>query len=227
MEFAEKEHIYLRNGRQYKSVSQFINEFKIPFAKGLLAEQVAKKEGKTAEEIIGKWELNADVSSTYGTALHKAIEYWILYGDVPKIKHLKDVVTKFAEKHDREIIKPEIVVYDDEYLLAGTIDQLVILGNKLVKVKDVKTNVDIRKRAYQNFLPPLQSLSDTKLNHYTLQLSIYKHLLERKGFTVTGLELEHWDGEDFETIELEPFDVTPLFKTQQIEKVETQTATIQ
>lgn len=217
MQFSEEAHEYRKDGIRYTSVGEFLKHFTPEFPKGLIAEQVARKNGVQPNEVIAEWDLNADISCDYGHAIHKSVEYWIRYGKFPKAPHLKDAAEKFAAKHDRRTIEPEIIVFNDKYRLAGTIDQLVILAKKRCRLMDVKTNGDLYDKPRGVFLPPIQNLPHTKINKYRLQLSTYKKLLELKGWTVEGIEIEHWTGTVFDTIPLEPIDVEPLltkFKNQ-------------
>ena len=99
MDFSEQYHSY-DNGK-YQPVGDFLAQFKPIFPAGLMAGRVAKKENRTEDEVLAEWELNADVSRTYGTAIHKAIEYWIRSNKFPKHPHLELAVKKFSEKYDR------------------------------------------------------------------------------------------------------------------------------
>lgn len=208
--FNETEHTYRRDGKLYQSVGEFLKKFKPPFPKGYLAEKCAPKQGLTPDEVIAKWDLNAEVSTLYGNAIHKGIEYWIRYGEVSKLPHIQRAVEKFAEKFDRSRLVSELIVFSDEYLLAGTMDVVLKTGPKQVRILDIKTNGELTDKAKGKFLPPLQTLPFSKLNEYRLQLSTYKHLMELKGLTVEAIELEHWNGDTFTTIGLEPIDITPL-----------------
>jgi len=212
MLFNEERHTYERNGIVYTSVSEFIRKFKPKFEKEAIANAVAKKSGKTPQEITDKWELNAQISTNYGTSVHKGIEYWIRFGEISKLPHIKLSTEKFAEKFKGKKLESEIVVFDDELKLAGTIDQLELLGNKAVNIIDVKTNYEIDKEKRGYMLSPIQNIPNTKLNSYRLQLSMYKYLMERNGFTVNSIQLEHWEGNEYTTIPLEPIDVKILIK---------------
>ena len=210
MEFSEQEHKYTDNGKAYTPVNEWLSQFKTPFAKGAVAQRVAKKKGITAEEVIGEWELNAQIAINYGNAIHKGIEYWIKTGQTSGLDHIIKATNAFADKYDRSKLYSELIVKNDDLLLAGTMDVLVKLGNREVEIVDIKTNAELDKKAYNKFKEPLQDLPQTKINEYRLQLSTYKHLCELEGITVKALKLEHWDGHKFETLELKPIDITKL-----------------
>lgn len=81
-----------------------------------------------------------------------------------------------------EHLADEFVIGSEEYDIASAIDHLFInsLTGGLVLV-DYKTNTDIYKNEEyaKNMKMPLHKLKDTKLNHYAIQLSIYKYLVEK------------------------------------------------
>lgn len=92
-------------------------------------------------------------------------------------------------KDKLEHLQDEFIIGSSEYDIASAIDHLFInkLTGGLVLV-DYKTNTDIHKneKYAKKMKVPLTHLKDTTLNHYAIQLSIYKYLLEK----YTNLKLE-------------------------------------
>lgn len=99
-------------------------------------------------------------------------------------------------------------IYWAEYLVAGTIDCLLVKGKTFLivdwktnkdelkfrsgyykKVNGVKTDIWIDKKEY--FFKPISNVEYCKGNVYTLQLSLYAYLMELWGFTCVGLVLYH------------------------------------
>lgn len=99
-------------------------------------------------------------------------------------------------------------IYWAEYLVAGTIDCLLIKGKTFIivdwktnkdelkfkagyykKVNGVKTETWVDKKEY--FFKPISNIENCKGNVYTLQLSLYAYLMELWGYTCTGLVLYH------------------------------------
>lgn len=212
MEFKENSHSYIRDGYQYISVSEFLDLFKPPFKKEEISKAVAQREGVSQQFILNKWDLNSKISQDYGNAVHKGIEYWINYGESNKLKHIKKVIKEFSKLHDRENLMPEQVLYCDTYGIAGTIDQIEIIDSKNVNIVDVKTNHELSEKSYGKYLPPLEDLEKHKINDYTLQLSMYKYLIEINDVKVNNIMIEHWDGSKFNTIHLEPIDIKVLLE---------------
>lgn len=206
-------HVYCLNGKAFKqSVTELKNTFVKPFPAGMIAQAVAKKEGKEINDILAQWEANKDLSCAFGNAIDLAVRYWIDYGEEPKHPFLKGVVQDFAAKCDRDVRKANIVVYDEPLSLVGTMDILAITGDKKAIIEDVKTNGDITKPSKEKLLPPFDDLPATKINEYRIQLSIYQYLMERRGWTIEGLRLWHYGENGFACIELEPLDVTKIWQ---------------
>ena len=210
MTFDEKEHRYVKDGIEYLSVSRFLERFKPPFNKELISGMVAKKQGKEPDDILSMWNLNSEISTNYGTSIHKGIELFVKHKTISKLPHIKESTEKFIEKFKGKKLRSEIVAFDDEHRIAGMIDLLELLGNKRVRIIDIKTNYEMDKEKRGNFLAPIDTIPNTKINGYRLQLSMYKYLVEKHGFTVEGLQLEHWDGKEYHTIELEPINIEKL-----------------
>lgn len=113
-------------------------------------------------------------------------------------KYIEDGWTLYAEKR----------IYWWDFLIAGTIDCLLVKGN-LFMIVDWKTNkkkLEFRSGYYrkykgiettewvakdERFYPPLNNLPYCKGMVYTLQLSLYAYLLELWGYKCVGLTLFH------------------------------------
>ena len=102
----------------------------------------------------------------------------------------QQAVMFYNDYNDRLIpLADEYVVGSEEYDIASAIDHLFInkLTGGLVLV-DYKTNSDIHKneKYVKNMKVPLSHLKDSTINHYHIQLSIYKYLVEK----YTNLKIE-------------------------------------
>jgi hypothetical protein len=96
---------------------------------------------------------------------------------------------------------PELLIWDNDSLTAGTSDRVfieTILGERFVDIDDYKTNAKIdqksffvRGKGYQMMKPPVGHLMDCKHSHYHLQVSIYAYMLEKMGFTVRNVGYHH------------------------------------
>lgn len=155
-----------------------------------------------AEDIQDMWDLNALASSSFGTAIHTALE---LYG---RYKELSDYVGKSSNLHGNPVlrsavqlfykdhpgttnVKYECLVVDHAKKRAGRIDRVEYDEDGEVWITDFKTNTDI----------------DKSLSKYWLQLSFYAAILKANGLKVKGLKIYHYTGDKWDTIIGEVIDI--------------------
>jgi ATP-dependent exoDNAse (exonuclease V) beta subunit len=143
--------------------------------------------GKTDDEIKAIWEANRDLASGTGTKMHLAIEQYLneAFGRIdPKMKETKEweyFLNFWRDYSDTlEPYRTEWEVWDDKYLLTGSID-MVFKDKKTGEfhVYDWKRSKEIkRSNPFQSGLGPASHMDDTNLSHYTLQLNVYRWFLE-------------------------------------------------
>jgi ATP-dependent exoDNAse (exonuclease V) beta subunit len=170
----------------------------------LISKKCAERDGLDPQHFIDKWDLNAKISADLGGAIHKGVQYYINYGEVPKQIHISNVVEEFARLHEGKKLYSEVVVANDEKLLAGTIDVVESVEEGVVNLEDIKTNYTDIEKKNGKLLKPYDDIPDTKLNRYRLQLSLYKWILEQRGKIVNELSLYLWTGSEFNIINVEP-----------------------
>lgn len=91
-------------------------------------------------------------------------------------------------------IHPEVRMWNDQYKLAGTADQVVVLPGRKILIRDFKTNIELKyENKYEKMLDPISHLDNCNIVHYNIQLSIYGWMLEQFGYECLGLEIEHYD----------------------------------
>ena len=195
--FYKDGHYYEYKGEKVGiSVTRFIEQYANEFDKMGVAEKCAIRDNKTVEEILEEWEYKNKFACSKGSNCHiyaQSVwtdeEYYLESFD--GTQHFKDTCLKIFEQADRfhldfkgiyEHIQDEQIVGSYEYDISSAVDHLFY--NKLtgeVDLIDYKTNSDIRKneKYAKNMKVPLQKLKDTTLNHYFIQLSIYKFLIEK------------------------------------------------
>ena len=207
MDFNKENHLYEQDGVSYQSVSEWCEQFIKPFPAETIATAISKKKCIDKQDILDKWSMKADFAVDYGNSVHKAIEYYIKYGEIPDHSHLEKVVKEFIKLNTYKKLISEVIVYDEKTKIAGTIDILVALGNKEVIIRDIKTNGDLHKEAKGKLLPPYDSLEANSINKYTLQISMYKKLAEARGLKVVGTEIWYWGGSKFDIINIKTIEV--------------------
>jgi hypothetical protein len=212
--FVEETHKYYVNGSCEGNISctGFIHEFFGHFdPKAIITKMrrgknwaTSKYFGKTDEQIMAEWNANGKAASEAGTAMHLAIEQF-LHGSSEQIdpKIFDTIEWKYFMKfwnecgHDLEPYRSEWEVFCDnldktnkderKIKLCGSIDMIFRRKSdgKFV-IYDWKRSKEIKsENQFSSGLAPLDHLPDTNYWHYTLQLNVYKWILE----TYYGLEI--------------------------------------
>lgn len=149
--------------------------------------------GMPPQELVKTWES----SSLIGTQVHKEIDDHIKFGTYPLHSKSKLGVDWFRSlDFDRYEIFSETMIYSKEINIAGTVD--LVLRDKetdTIDIYDWKTSKAIEKTSFGGRVgstPATQTLLDCNFNHYSLQLSLYRYLLENfYGLKVETLTLLH------------------------------------
>lgn len=193
IEFDEATHTYRHKvtGEKLISVTKLIESLHEPFDKAKWLPKKAKERGISESELEAEWDEKRDRAASYGTRFHKYME------DKLNLVDTKDTfiaADKYLQDYREDLpIATEVRVGND--LAAGTFD-CIVKRNGMYVLKDWKTNavdkftLDSKKR----FLPPFEYLRDSKLVQYTLQLSIYRYMLN---VPIWKMELVHFTEEDY------------------------------
>jgi len=196
----------------FESVSSFISQFKKPFDADRIAGYVAKSRGTTKEEVLAEWKATAKEGTDLGTFVHEWIEdyYNDKEPDHPILLETKlsdldpmgtweertfDRVSKFKMLYEDRLHKldakhQELRIFSRKWGIAGTLDALFELDDKFY-VGDWKTNKkftddDHKEGRRQKMLYPFEDLWDNNLNGYSIQISMYRLMLEEAGFETAG-----------------------------------------
>ena len=213
--FHEPTHKYYVNGSCKGNISctGFVHEFFHHFdAKAIIAKMrrgpkwsTSKYFGMTDEQISKQWNDNGKQASSAGTAMHLAIEQF-LHGAPEEIDPA--VLTTPEWRHfmafwrdcgdDLEPYRSEWEVFTDsleadddrkerKIKLCGSIDMVFRRkSDGAFVIYDWKRSKEIKSdNPFSTGLAPLDHLPDTNYWHYTLQLNIYKWMLE----TYYGLKI--------------------------------------
>lgn len=202
--FYEQDHHYEYKGKRIGiSVTQLIEEYSNEFDADLIAEKVALKQGKSVQEVLDEWEYKNKFACTKGSTCHEFAQH-LWSGNEYTFKEFDNsesyfiatelITTQACNFHNDyenklEHLADEFVIGSEEYDIASAVDHLFVdKETKGIVLVDYKTNTDIFKddKYASKMKAPLQHLKDTKLNHYFLQVSIYKYLIEK----YSDLEIE-------------------------------------
>jgi len=157
-------------------------------------------QNKTDEEIKAIW----SNSGNLGTIFHARCEALYLRGEIPDFSTLEEYEKKeflqFLKFNHEHVIpkgyspfRTEWRVYNEELDLAGSVDMVYLnpkTGNLLVY--DWKRTKDLPKTSFGNKkgVWPLEHLPDSKFWAYSLQLNLYRRMLEQSyGVKVEGMFL--------------------------------------
>lgn len=211
LEFDEKEHIYKdKNGNILTSVTQFLGLFKEPFdPTGIIAYKCAQREGITKREIQERWAKTNRDACDLGHRIHGKIEKFLKTGEISNDQD-KDIVEEFSKIKFKGTIFSELRLKSDKYSLAGTCD-IATLNKEMVKISDIKTNKTFLCKSKYNkkLLYPINHLSDSHLNIYSLQILIYGELVKEHGWRFSPGQIL-WINP--ETRKIERYDVEDLEK---------------
>jgi ATP-dependent exoDNAse (exonuclease V) beta subunit len=195
LRYYQKSHTYRVGKKKLTSVTQFIGQFFSKFDAKEIARKLAKfpfnrKAGRGVRYWLNEWKK----SSEYGTLVHKEIENFIkgTHIELPD-KRTAQAINWLA--HCGMLpVDTEFILYDEDLGLAGTIDCIMedpVTGE--LTLVDWKTNKEIKKKSFDGKMgkQPINHLEDHSFNRYSLQLSMYRYLLEKKGFKVKNCLLIH------------------------------------
>jgi PD-(D/E)XK nuclease superfamily len=140
--------------------------------------------GMTRNEIKAKWDKNRDEAASAGTKMHLNIE--MFYNDADHSKDGKEWELFCGYREDFPNLKPyrtEMVVFAEDVKVAGSIDMVyhdpdddegfIICDWK--RSKEIKMNNRFGKGINHH----TRDLDDCNLIHYSLQLNLYKWILQR------------------------------------------------
>ena len=197
--FDEPTHIYTVNGvtKHYVSVSGLHHHLFAEFDADLVIKKMMKSPKwpqskwyylKTPEAIKAKWSADGKEASEAGTLMHLGIEMVMNGAEEqvePAVKLTKEweYFWNYWKKDSRtwEPWRTEWEVWDEEHKITGSID--MVYRNKLdgtFAIYDWKRAKKMEmENQYQSGLGPVKHLPDTNYWHYTLQLNLYRWLLEK------------------------------------------------
>lgn len=138
--------------------------------------------GKTPNEIKLLWEMNRDMAAKAGTEMHTDIEKF--YNSVFHTNTTTEYqqFLQFAKDTMLEPYRTEWTVFDEELKIAGSIDIVFVLPDGTMMIYDWKRSKGIVRNSQFEMYSTTECIShfpDTNFWHYSLQLNMYKTILER------------------------------------------------
>jgi hypothetical protein len=195
--FEEGSHTYRYETIKYDSVTTYLKNFKVPFDREYWSKKKADERGVDVSVVLNEWQQKADNANSLGTRVHKWIEdFWS--GNAPEVPAdpgLRDRIDKFMEVYDKRLsilmpLRSELKIFSRKWRLAGTIDQPFLFWSDkeqrpFLIIGDWKTNGDFKhddhpKGRYKKMLRPFTHLYENHHNDYSIQISLYRLILEEE-----------------------------------------------
>lgn len=193
--FVEEPHIYYVHGDPNNiSVTTLVHKYFPKFDANLVITRMmnsrkwpeSKYYGMTREEIKKQWSDAGTEATTKGTRMHKSFE--LFYNNVDTTEYENDeefrMFEKFVNDHDDLVTayRTEWEVYDEDHKIAGSIDMVFENRDGTLSIYDWKRSKEMKtKNSYgSKGFDHLSNFHDCNYVHYSLQLNIYKRILEKK-----------------------------------------------
>lgn len=175
----------------------------------IISKNSANSWGVAQQDVKDLWRSNGDLTSSFGTVVHKALEHYNRFretGDIiskkrgvtenycmPKHPILKGIVTEFSDLQKREgKIYSEVLISDINKGICGQADIILVIDpeKKICRVQDFKINIESTDLSSKHKpLAPFNSLPANKITKYQIQMSVYANMLQTSGWTVEGMDV--------------------------------------
>lgn len=199
--YKEPHEYHVNDKKMKKSVTKLVHdcfpEFnKEKIAKNIVHKQFNKQDSQyyqmTENDILEKWEANKNEACDAGTFLHESIELY--YNDCEFVNTTKEFTffENFEKDHaNLKAYRTEWEIYYEEKSIAGSVDMVFQNQDGTFSIYDWKRSKKIEKSNRFEFgLNDFDHLPNTNFWHYSLQLNIYKFILEMKyDFVIKDLYL--------------------------------------
>ena len=224
--FDDKYHKYYTDKRDsFTSCTSLIHNFFPKFDTETISKRYAAKHGLTQKEVLASWDKARNDGCELGTGVHDFVENKLTGGMVVPAKSDKESAMRVhaAKAADwltwrYDLLEVEKIIYSNDYGVAGMAD-LIMRDGDTIYILDWKTNKELKyNNRFQSGLDPIGDLEDCNYVHYTLQLNIYRHLLEKEGYYpdvskyVMQLIYLTVDGYEFIPIEDQQFNAHKILK---------------
>ena len=197
--FDEATHTYFNKKTKKKvpSVTTVLNSLQSPFDMDKQTKLKELETGIPAGIIKWTWDTKREIASNYGSRFHQYLED---HYNLNSPKGYFPSADKYISDYSEDVtVRTEFRVGND--VLAGTFDNLSVRGDGRYILKDWKTNADLTLKSDYKLLEPFSYLDKSKLTIYSLQLSLYRVLLD---IPIYKMELVHFKAHDYVVYDL-PF----------------------
>lgn len=203
IKFQAEGHVYtIDGGRGYTSVTTWGGSHFPKFDADVTIERMMNGKnwetseyyGMTPAAIKQQWTNNGAVASTLGTKLHDDIERTI---DGQEVVNTSLEYGHFLRYRDEKLtsnepFRTEWTIFDEEHKLAGSIDYAAVRSDGSIDLYDWKRTKEIKTNGFGRYAsaPCIRHLPDSNFWKYSIQLNIYRSILERcYGLVVNSMQL--------------------------------------
>lgn len=198
IDWYEKAKLYVSKRTDYQILEDLSSKW------GLTTEEMTRKFGDTftPELVRDIWKQSGVRATRGGTNYHNWKELEDSKNEgcvmVPLTNGVKDSLDLKTLEPDRTYL--ELLLYNHKARVAGQSDKVEIYADKSFKIKDYKVvnklltpdvqayyNPETRRKEVKKYASPLNSIPVSPYWDYAAQLSTYAYMLERYGFTCSGL----------------------------------------
>jgi len=227
--YYDEPHKYYVNNKQLISVTTLIHKYVEEFDEDKWSKIKTDEYGLKQREVIRAWKFINKKGTMKGSIIHDYVENLFLnkvfkypieeiiaeFGFDP-IKTEYDITKKHVDNFYKRIsdilipVKTELVIYDPESMIAGMIDMLFYnKRTKKYELWDYKTNKEFSNTSNNHMLGDLFTLQDCDFNTYSLQLGLYKYIIEKTTSIRLGDSYVVWfshNNENYKIIKLKDLD---------------------
>ena len=194
IEFFEEEHKYKFKSRPDltpTSVTAVLGRYEKPFDNFYWATREADGRGVDPQQVLDEWEYNKNYACDNGTICHWYMECALSNNEFTydnKYEYVREgfdihkpQMDQYLKDSSKKLIpvKSELIVGDTEYNITGMIDQLYKDHDGKYYLFDWKTNKKFDKESRYKLQGILSELDSSKWTTYSLQLLLYKHIIEK------------------------------------------------
>jgi PD-(D/E)XK nuclease superfamily len=221
--FRDEDHTYFLTENEkikFTSCTTFFKQFEERKDWNTIKKAYAKKHKITVPAVTKMWEEKRDNAAIQGTAIHLMLENLIqgqtmtangndVVISFPKHKVALQFFNDYFVSGKWEALEVEGILYNLELMLAGQRDLKIKDEQGRICIVDYKTNEEL-KEAFSDggklstLLPPFNSLEDSHLVKYSLQMALYDYMDEDE---IYKRYIVHIKEDDYEIIEGLPLEL--------------------
>lgn len=183
--FRAADHSYEYEGRRLLGVTEAVGLLVPKFDRNGNADRIAKRDCRSVAAVLAEWDAKSQAALVKGNTVHGVAQRVLMGGEGLDEECLEARIWVEWWGEVKTCLVPlavEKVVGDLGLGVAGTLDAVMYSGKTdKTHVFDWKTGgkFETENRWGRYLLPPFSDLPDNELHRYSLQVSLYRLILER------------------------------------------------